>query len=61
MSHKKVELLLTKNEDGHWLHFSDGSKQASINIENTFARQRGIIHNTIREWAKEQFDDDDSK
>ena len=57
MTEKKVvQLELIKGSDGHWLSFKDSTgKEATINIENKFPRQSGIINNCIRQWAVDQF------
>jgi len=50
-----VKLVLQEKEDGYWLHFDADNKHVMINVENTFNRSRGIVHNTIRKWARSQF------
>ena len=57
---KIVELKLTySTEDGHWLHFEDSNeKHVGINIENHFNEPDDIIGSCIRQWAKDQFEND---
>lgn len=53
----KVTLELRQGSDGHWLSFKNGTREAVINIENHFPKYKGIINNTIGDWAKAQFKD----
>ena len=56
---KKVKLRLAySTEDGHWLYFEDSDgKHCGINIESKFP-ESDIIDSCIRQWAKDQFEND---
>lgn len=53
---RKVEVELTKGDDGIWMHVKCGSKIASINLPLHF-NDTGVISSTVRAWAEAQFTD----
>jgi hypothetical protein len=48
----RSEIILQKNDDGHWLVVdSPSGKHAMVNIENVF---KGGVRKTLLEWAEQE-------
>ena len=62
MIEKKVELRLQKGDDGYWLVFENGKGgSAAININNVFPDDNRIVHKAIKQWAIDQFPEEEKE